>query len=171
MLLLCFSLFCLSHYDHIYIRWYKIQKLSCIISESSSTNLNEKNEIESILHSLKALQWHFQCPLCSNELEQTHISTECLHRFCKECLLNKQATTMKVSLTSCVVAYDKNHCILTKCPFCIETTEKNTKFIPDKQYESIVSFLKCKHWFVRLRIYSLVIKTHPLTYSQNFSLE
>ena len=94
-----------------------------------------------LLDSLKALLWHFQCPLCSKELDETYISTECLHRFCKGCLLNTQAETMALPVSSCEQACEKNKFITTKCPFCKEKTEQSTKFIPDKQYESIVSLL------------------------------
>lgn len=142
-----FSFIFIKHQKHGGKKTHQTQKLSTIIEESTN-DVENGIDLKMLLDSLKALLWHFQCPLCSNELNETCISSECLHRFCRDCILKTQATSMAVSISTCVHASAKHNAIYTKCPFCKETTEQNTKFLPDKQFEAIVSEFLFAHLYL-----------------------
>jgi len=128
-----------------------IQKLSCIIEES--TDDSDDIDLKILLDSLKALLWHFQCPICSNKLEDTQISSECLHRFCRSCISSDICRTMPQCSSALAVATTSSTlpsgtgtgtdsgpvAALSrhpgKCPFCVN--QDQTVFFADKQYESI----------------------------------
>ena len=82
-----------------------------------------------------------------DELKDTHVSTECLHRVCKGCIVNHYRKdgkggcnrNGKKDAEPTVTLIDANGELqLNKnihCPCC----QINTKFVPDKHFENIVS--------------------------------
>ncbi len=76
----------------------------------------------SILKSLKKLlQEEFECSICLGLCEETLMSPDCGHRFCKKCI--------KESLTKC------NH----ECPTCRVHIPTYRSCHPDAQFDRIVS--------------------------------
>lgn len=95
---------------------FQVKNLFSII-KSSQTNENGAH-LNVTIDSLKALSWHFLCPVCDETLTQVHISSECLHRFCVGCIGPLGSRN--------------------KCP-CCEVSSTNSTFSLDKQFDEIVS--------------------------------
>jgi len=73
------------------------------------------------LESLKA--YYFTCAICLETLSDTHVTPDCLHRFCGDCI--------KESLRKC-----NNQCPTCTCRAAIPTQRS---LRPDKLYGNLVS--------------------------------
>mmetsp|Transcript_23270 Transcript_23270/g.35387 ORF Transcript_23270/g.35387 Transcript_23270/m.35387 type:complete len:975 (+) Transcript_23270:109-3033(+) len=107
-----------------------ITELSDFVQESaidaSQTDLiiSASSQAKRLRRSLKNLQTHFKCMLCFAFLEETHLfSTECLHRFCKDCIGGFHI--------------DDKTSNVNGCPCCI--VQNQTTFCEDRLFGSIAS--------------------------------
>ena len=83
----------------------------------------EKYSYEDAIQALKSLGQHFECPICLDTIEDTHIVPECQHRFCGGCI--------KESLRKCN----------NECPSCRVHVPTRRSLRPDDVFDSLVS--KC----------------------------
>ena len=51
-------------------------------------NRKQNNLLESAIEILQSLAPEYQCHICHNQLTETHVVTDCQHRFCKRCVID-----------------------------------------------------------------------------------
>jgi len=87
--------------------------------------LTEERKLHQAIELLKAIVEDLQCPVCLEHLTDAHISPECLHRFCGDCI--------KESLRKCN----------NECPTCRVHIPTKRTLRKDDQFDHIVSALLC----------------------------
>lgn len=107
-------------------------EMKCEISYDSSSVTKKEKEltgyhecrdrsmlktVHAHLHTIKKLT---ECPICLDYMEDTHISPDCLHRFCGNCI--------KTSLRKC------NH----ECPSCRVHISTKRSLRADREFDEIV---------------------------------
>ena len=82
---------------------------------------SRKTTLHQAMHLMNTIVEDFECSICLEHLTNTHISPECLHRFCGDCI--------KESLRKCN----------NQCPSCRVHIPTKRTLRKDKQFDNIVS--------------------------------
>ena len=88
-------------------------------------DLSRKKTSHQAMDLLNTIVEDFECSICLKHLTHAHISPECLHRFCGDCI--------KESLRKCN----------NECPTCRVHIPTKRTLRKDKQFDNIVSCLLC----------------------------
>mmetsp|Transcript_19371 Transcript_19371/g.23839 ORF Transcript_19371/g.23839 Transcript_19371/m.23839 type:complete len:1023 (+) Transcript_19371:101-3169(+) len=103
--------------------------------EEPNTNISESY----ILDYMKNLAWHYSCPLCFQQIKDMYVSSDCLHRFCKDCILQENVNRNGNKQNQ---HHDSNGLINSICPLpCCGDGTTMTAFFPDKQFDSIIQII------------------------------
>lgn len=76
-----------------------------------------------IVLNLSELLTEFKCPICLNTLRDAMVTKECLHRFCRVCII----TALRVGNK--------------ECPACREKLASKRSLRPDHQFNSLTTML------------------------------